>query len=158
VTDRDRNALWILLAGLALIYGGAYMSASWWSRLFSPNKGGVAVIGKTTTPADGDKMILQQLTKSGADLAQQREVLHYLYVPTQEASHRAASKLREEGYEVTEKPSADAANNPHNPWLVLARKVTVVNSQNVQEMRVAFEGLAKETNGDYDGWEAPAKP
>ncbi len=158
MTDRDRKALWILLAGLALIYGGAYMSRSWWSKLFSSRQGGVSIIGKTTTPTDGDNLILQQLTKSGADLSRRREVVHYLYVPTEEASHRATSKLREQGYEVTEKPSADAAEKPPNPWLVLARKVTVVNSQSVQEMRVVFEGLAKETRGDYDGWEAAAKP
>jgi len=134
------------------------MAESWWSKLFSAKKKGATVVGNYKTPEDGDKMILEQLGKAGADLTQQREVLHYLYVPTQEASHRAALKLREEGYEVTERPSADAAKKPPNPWLVLARKVTVVNSQNVQEMRVVFEGLAKETNGDYDGWEAAAQP
>lgn len=158
MTDGNHKTLWILFAGLALLLGGAYMSASWWSKLFSPKKGGAAVIGKYKTPEDGDKMILEQLAKSGADLTQQREVLHYLYVPTQEASHRIASKLREEGYEVTERASADAAKKPLNPWLVLARKVTLVNSQTVEEMRVRFESLAKEANGDYDGWEAAAQP
>ncbi len=134
------------------------MGQSWWSKLFSAKKNAATVVGNYETPEDGDKMILVELGKAGADLTQQREVLHYLYVPTQDASHRAALKLREKGYEISERPSADAAKKPPNPWLVLARKVTVVNSQSVQEMRVVFEGLAKETKGDYDGWEAAAKP
>jgi regulator of RNase E activity RraB len=158
MTDGNHKTLWILFAGLVLLLGGTYMNASWWSKLFSPKKGGATVVGKYKTPEDGDKMILEQLGKSGADLTQQREILHYLYVPTQEASHRIASKLREEGYEVTERASADAVKKPPNPWLVLARKVTVVNSQTVEEMRVRFESLAKEANGDYDGWEAAAQP
>ena len=134
------------------------MAFSWFSRLFSGNKSGTRVVATYRTPAEGDKLILKQLSKMGADLEQPREVLNYLYVPTLEASHQACAALREEGYEVAEREAANAANNPPNPWLVLATKTMIVDAQSVDEMRNKFEKIAAEAHGEYDGWEAAALP
>ena len=129
---------------------------NWWSSLFKKNQ--FETFAKFSSPEEGDQAILRQLKKVGANLEKPREVLQYLYVPTQEASHHAAAVLRGDGFTVTERASADAVSKPPNPWLVLATKVTVVSSESVSEMRTQFEQLARETHGDYDGWEAAAQP
>ncbi len=156
--SRRRIFYWVLFGGFLLLLGRNFMGKSWWSKLFPARSQDYKVVAKYETPREGDKLILDQLRKHGADLQKPREIVHYLYVPTQEASHDAAMKLRENGFEVTELASADAANNPPNPWLVLARKVTLVDSQTVEEMRIQLEKLATESRGDYDGWEAAAQP
>jgi len=156
--DRPRKP-WLQLAVFFLLFcGGAFMAKGWLSKLFVSKSKDFRIVAKYETPSEGDQLILKQLKTQGADLEKPREVLHYLYVPTQQASHEAAIKLRASGFEVTERASADAASNPPNPWLVLARKITLVNPQTVREMRFQFEKLAHETRGDYDGWEAAAQP
>jgi hypothetical protein len=134
------------------------MSGTWWSKLFSRKSSNLEVVGKVASVAAGDAAILEQLTKFGANLGKPREVLHYLYVPTEEASAQAATILRQEGYEVTQRPAVDAAKNPPNPWLVLARKITIVNPESVSAARARFAELSRETRGQYDGWEAAAQP
>jgi hypothetical protein len=134
------------------------MRSTWWSKLFPRKSSGFVVTGKFAGGAAGDAAILEQLTKFGANLGKPREMLHYFYVPTEEAAGRAATILRQEGYEVTERPSVDAAKNPPNPWLVLARKITIVNPESVTAARARFAELSRETRGQYDGWEAAAQP
>ena len=108
------------------------------------------------SPADGDQLIVQQLRLLGADLSKPREVLHFVYFPTKEVADDAASELRNEGYTVEVKPSADSDTGPPNPWLALARKDTVVDEDSVVVMRPRFEALAAARSGEYDGWEAAA--
>jgi Regulator of ribonuclease activity B len=108
------------------------------------------------SPADGDQLIVQQLRLLGADLSKPREVLHFLYLPTEEDAESAASELRTDGYTVEVQLAADADTSPPNPWLALARKETVVDEATVTLMRPRFEALATERSGEYDGWEAAA--
>lgn len=103
-------------------------------------------------------MILQQLKSAGADMSQEREVIHYLYMPTREASHAAAEALRSKGYSVEEKMSATAKPDTPNPFLVLATKHMVLTPWVTHEFGQLFEELASFHQGDYDGWEAAANP
>jgi hypothetical protein len=136
------------------------MAPSWWSKLFSGRrtKSPYTFLGKPKNPREGDRMILSRLTKLGAEMTKAREVRHYLYLPSQEAASSAAKTLRSEGYEAEERLAGNAASNPPNPWLVLAKIEGVVNDETVEQMRQVFETLASEYSGDYDGWEAAAKP
>ena len=151
---RIAGAVFVLL----LAFGSVLVAKSWFSKMFFTNQQKAEVTGKPVSAKDGDKMILEQLKVAGADLEKPREVLHYLYLPTQQASHHVARELRAQGFEVTERPSADAASHPPNPWLILARKVMIANAKSIETMRTEFEKFAKENHGDYDGWEAAAKP
>jgi hypothetical protein len=108
--------------------------------------------------AEADRAILGQLRYLGADLDQPREVIHYLYLPTADASRKSAQALRLEGYSVEERPAGDAAKGPPNPYLVLAKSKTVLNPAAVQQFRQLFEQLASHFSGEYDGWEAAAQP
>lgn len=110
------------------------------------------------TKAQGDQLILQQLKSLGADMKQPREVIHYLYMPTQDAAYQSAEALRSKGYTAEEKMAANAKDNPPNPFLVLANTQLVVTPQATQACRQLFEQLATFHNGEYDGWEAAGKP
>lgn len=110
------------------------------------------------TKTQADQAIIEQLRRLGANLNQPREVVHYLYLPSQEASRQAAEALRSKGYLTDERAAANAAENPPNPFLVKATCRTTLNPQNAQESRQLFEQLASFHNGEYDGWEAAAQP
>src|SRR5918992_5893311 len=89
-----------------------------------------------------DKQVLRQLRRLGANLSRPREVVHFLYFPTQVAAEQASHQLRGEGYTIDVRPAANAAENPPNPWVMEARNYVVVDESNVQAMRERFEELA----------------
>ena len=107
-------------------------------------------------PKDPDQAVLKQLRKIGANLSKPREVIHFLYFPTQVAAEQASTQLRGEGYAIDVRPAANADQNPPNPWLMEARIRAVVDETTVAPMRVRFEQLAEAGSGEYDGWEAAA--
>ena len=105
-------------------------------------------------PGQADKQVLKQLRRLGANLSRPREVIHFLYFPTQVAAEQASHQLRGEGYMIDVRPAANAEENPPNPWVMEARNYVVVDESNVQAMRAKFEALAEDGGGEYDGWEA----
>ena len=108
------------------------------------------------TRAEGDQVVLRQLRRAGANLSRPREVIHFLYFPTQVAAEKAATELRGEGYAIDVRPAANAAENPPNPWLMEARAHMIVDEATIEPMRSKFEDLAAAGSGEYDGWEAAA--
>lgn len=110
-----------------------------------------------TVPLDaatGDLMVLAELEKNGADLTQPRDLVHYLYVPSQGAAEKAAAELRSLGYTAEAKVAARVQPGDPNPWLVLANVDTVVDQGRVRWERARFDELALKYRGEYDGWEA----
>jgi hypothetical protein len=112
--------------------------------------------GEPSARKDPDQAVLKELRKSGANLSKPREVIHFLYFPTQVAAEKAATQLRGEGYAIDVRPAADAGESPPNPWLMEARIHAVVDETTVAPMRTKFESLAEAGSGEYDGWEAAA--
>jgi Regulator of ribonuclease activity B len=134
-----------------------------WRDLFKPKRrDGDDDLGELEEPVSGgppekgDKQVLKQLRRLGANLSRPREVVHFVYFPTQVAAEQASHQLRGEGYMIDVRPAANAADNPPNPWLMEARNYAVVDESNVQAMRERFERLAEAGAGEYDGWEAAA--
>jgi Regulator of ribonuclease activity B len=134
-----------------------------WRDLFKPKRRhGDDDLGELEEPVSGgppekgDKQVLKQLRRLGANLSRSREVVHFVYFPTQVAAEQASHQLRGEGYMIDVRPAANAADNPPNPWLMEARNYAVVDESNVQAMRERFERLAEAGGGEYDGWEAAA--
>jgi hypothetical protein len=126
-----------------------------WRDLFKPKARDEEPVSDATPEGD-DKRVLKQLRKVGANLSRPREVVHFLYFPTQVAAERASHELRGEGYMIDVRPAANAAENPPNPWLMEARIFAVVDESTVQPMRARFEAVAAAGGGEYDGWEAAA--
>jgi len=105
---------------------------------------------------DGDRMIVEQLRGLGANLSLPREVLHYLYLPSEPAAAAASEELRKAGF--TTKTSPAAGPSGPNPWLVLATTEEVVSVESARVARETFTALAATHGGEYDGWEAGASP
>jgi regulator of RNase E activity RraB len=106
-----------------------------------------------STPAEGDRMILDMLRLKDADLAQAREVLHHSYFADRAAADAAAVAMREAGWNV----SVDESMAGDGRWHALATAVRVVDETTVDSDRAWFEELAEEHGGEYDGWEAAVR-
>lgn len=79
-------------------------------------------------------------------------ILHYAYLPSNEAAAVAAAELRSFGFETEERLGADGVN-----WLVLARHVVVPSENLMVATRRSMEALTAKLGGEYDGWEADVR-
>jgi len=105
---------------------------------------------KQQSMADMDGQVLEQLVRAGADLSNERNICHYLYVATQEHAATAEALLAGEGYSVRTNPAAQGPG-----WAVVAERRQVVDAASVAEARARFESLLPpDAKADYDGWEA----
>jgi Regulator of ribonuclease activity B len=105
-------------------------------------------------PAELDKLSLTHLEKLGADLALPRHVIHFIYFDREEDARAAAEEIPEAGWDATvEEPSEGTSQ-----WVIRAEATRVVDPHTVPSYRAWFEELASRRSGEYDGWEAAAKP
>lgn len=105
---------------------------------------------------EGDRMIVDQLRDLGANLSLPREVLHYVYVPTESAAAAASAELRKAGFTTQVRPAAGPPGP--NPWLVVATVEEIVSVESARIARETLTALATTHGGEYDGWEAGASP
>ena len=105
-------------------------------------------------PAELDKLSLTHLTKRGANLALPRHILHFVYFDDEADARRAHEEIPEAGWYVT----LVAPDDSTPLWLVRAEDTRIVDAQTVPSYRAWFEQIASAHNGEYDGWEAAAKP
>jgi regulator of RNase E activity RraB len=98
------------------------------------------------------------LQQNGADITKPREILHYLYFPSEDLARNAVEELSKSGYEDSEKLSMHSTADAAKPWVVIGRKETVVNAKTIADMRMHFTEIAHRYRGDYDGWEAAVTP
>jgi regulator of RNase E activity RraB len=107
---------------------------------------------------EGDRLVVEALVNAGADLSQSREVLHYFYFSDKKTASSVVTELRQEGFEVEAPLQIAPVEEARNPWRVLATVETVVNLGMAQASTRRFRSLAAQHGGEYDGWEAAAKP
>ena len=105
-------------------------------------------------PAELDKLSLQHLQKLGADLAQPRHVIHFVYFEQEVDARRASEEIPKAGWQASVLPPDDSTTQ----WVVRAEAIRVVDPHTVPSYRAWFEQVAESCNGEYDGWEAAAKP
>jgi hypothetical protein len=110
--------------------------------------------GKPKDPRAADALALRQLQGRGADLAQPRHVIHFLYFDRQEDARATAELAEMAGWST----GIDEPGEKDTVWTVRADGNRVVNAATVESFRSWFEHLAEEHGGEYDGWEASAKP
>lgn len=101
-----------------------------------------------------DKLSLKELHARGADLTRPRHVLHFLYFADEATARSAAEAVASAGYEVRVGEPSERASE----WEVRAETTRVVNESTVHAFRPWFEQVAAQHAGEYDGWEAAAKP
>jgi Regulator of ribonuclease activity B len=105
-------------------------------------------------PAERDKLSLKHLEKLGADLALPRHVIHFVYFGEEADALRAHEEIPKAGWSTT----VVAPDESTPQWIVRAEATRVVDAQTVPSYRAWFEQIAESCNGEYDGWEAAAKP
>jgi hypothetical protein len=110
--------------------------------------------GAPATPQEADQLVLRQLTGQGADLAKPRHVIHYLYFAHETSARDAAAMIGRSEWETEiREPDERIAE-----WSVRAASYRVIGTETVDAFRAWFEEIAAEFHGEYDGWEASAKP
>jgi predicted nucleic acid-binding protein len=105
-----------------------------------------------------DQRVIENIQNLGANLDQPREVIHFLYFPTEKAACQIAEELKSRGYSLEQGPAPKVEDKRANPYCVIASSRIVLNSTVVHNFRRFFEQLAAFHEGEYDGWEAACEP
>lgn len=100
--------------------------------------------------AEADRAVISQLVSLGADMNQPREVNHYFYFNDEDRAKTVEHLLREQGLAAEKRPAQAGSEK----WLVLATHNIIVSTPHINVLTVNLERLAKDHNGEYDGWEA----
>ena len=106
------------------------------------------------TPQDADALALKHLEKRGADLALPRHVVHFLLFPSEDSARAAAAQSETGSWAAHVEP----APPPAEQWIVRVDGHRIVGRETVAAFRGQFEEIAASHGGEYDGWEAAAKP
>ena len=109
---------------------------------------------RPATGAEVDRLVIGQLQGRGADLTQPRHVIHFIYFADESDARAAADAIDGAGYDTT----VNAPTDEIAEWTVRAEAYRVVGVATVDGFRAWFEQMSAEYNGEYDGWEAAAKP
>ena len=110
--------------------------------------------GVPATPQEADALALSQLTGRGADLSQPRHVIHFVLFADETAARAAAAAIEEASWTATVEPPSETVAE----WCVEADAHRTVEPATVAAFRAWFEGVAEQHGGEYDGWQAAAKP
>jgi hypothetical protein len=110
--------------------------------------------GAPKTPQEADSLALKQLTGRGADLAKPRHIVHFVYFAREADARAAAEAIEEASWRANVEPPDEA----NAAWCVKADAHRTVGPDTVAAFRAWFEGIAAKHHGEYDGWEAAAKP
>jgi hypothetical protein len=116
------------------------------------------ILASGTDIFEEEQLVVDELRKAGADLSQPREVLHYFYFPSEPNAEIVAAELRLDGFRVEDPLQIAPVEETPNPWRVRAVMNVVVAVESAQALTNRFRALASSYGGEYDGWEAAAKP
>lgn len=93
--------------------------------------------------------VVQQLQKTGSNVARPHQFDFYLYVPSEANAQAAAQRLRQRGLVVRVRQAEKDSN-----WLCFASLRAVPDTPKLTELGQLFESLARTYGGSFDGWEA----
>jgi hypothetical protein len=95
-----------------------------------------------------DRVALEQL-RSFSNVDAVHTVFYYLYFPNEQGAMDVSRILRDQGFAVEQRMSADEIN-----WLVLATNRVLPTEAAISAMCEHLERVAIEHQGRFDGWEA----
>lgn len=94
--------------------------------------------------------VLENLEKNGDNLTKEREVFHWIYFKNEVDRNKYIEFVKKENFEVVD-------TNYHKkeklPYSVQIKRVDKVGYSDIDEYTLYLWKLAKNNNGDYDGWE-----
>lgn len=98
---------------------------------------------------EGDRQVLAQMRKAGADLSKPTEVLYYLYFQDRVSADSAAARVGAGPLLASVRRAAD-----DTAWLCLVTGTMVPSEEAIRSYTTRLVALAKTYHGEYDGWEA----
>ena len=110
--------------------------------------------GAPKTPREADSLALRQLAGRGADLTKPRHIIHFVLFAEEADARAAAEAIAEASWTTNVEPPTDTTAE----WCVRADAHRSVGPETVAAFRAWFERVAAAHSGQYDGWEASAKP
>lgn len=103
-----------------------------------------------------DLLVLGQLMQQGANLREPRHALYYLYLPSRDAAEAGAAMAQTAGYTCDVREPHD--NQPSEWPLMCERPDAVLDPPGVIAADNLFQNIADQLGGQFDGWEASARP
>lgn len=101
----------------------------------------------------GDAQVIQALRAAGADLGQPREVVNFLYFPTEASVRAAIARVDRDDRRVH--VIIDPKTGKSSMKVTLTMQVS---QSSIADLRRELEAAARAGRGEYDGWEAAATP
>lgn len=106
---------------------------------------------------EADEQLLQTLEQMGVDFHKTRELNYYFEFASEPDANAAQRRLKEKGFD-SECLKLDvpwwkklfAAPK----WAVCATENAAIDRQRIKGLTTQFEGIASQSKGRYDGWEA----
>jgi regulator of RNase E activity RraB len=111
----------------------------------------VPFINGSASASDG--AVLTELERVGADLNVAHPVEHLLIFGNKSASDRAGKVLQERGYAV-----GNAISTEEGQWILTAERPLVLGEDSIASARAELEAIARQFEGEYDGWQAGVDP
>jgi len=99
-----------------------------------------------------DSAVIALMSRYKSDLSKIRPIYFYIYFPTEEDALKAKSELLINEFTVDLDKSSF-----YSQWLCLASKEMTADDIELTKLRQYFTTLAKNFNGNYDGWETEMK-
>ena len=106
------------------------------------------------TPQEADALALRQLASRGANMTKPRHVIHFLLFGDEADARAAAEAIRGTSWSASIEPPTETRAE----WTVRADDERIVSPDTIASDRSWFEQIAAQHTGEYDGWEAKAKP
>jgi len=106
------------------------------------------------TPQESDALALRQLASRGANLTKPRHIIHFVLFDDETNARAAAETIAQTSW----KAHVDEPTEQHAEWVVRADGERVASPDTISAYRSWFEQVAAQHHGEYDGWEAKAKP
>lgn len=98
-----------------------------------------------------NRHVIDQLEKSGDDLAKSREVFHWIYFKNESDRERFLEKIINDNFTIVDQ-GIDKSWGDFSHRLKIKR-IDKVDQNSVDEYVIYLLELANETGGEYDGWE-----
>jgi hypothetical protein len=106
------------------------------------------------TPEESDALALRQLASRGANLTKPRHIVHFMLFDDETSARAAAETIAQTSWNA----HVDEPTEQRTEWVVRAEDERVASSDTVSAYRSWFAQIAEQHHGEYDGWEAKAKP
>ena len=111
--------------------------------------------GAPKTPQEADSLALRQLAGRGADLTKPRHIIHFVLFAEEEDARAAAEAIAEA---IVDDDRRAAERDDRRVVRAGRRRIAPSARRPCAAFRSWFDGVAAAHGGEYDGWEAAAKP